>query len=277
MKTKFVMLLAIVLSVAGCAGDRKLTEVVGVNQYASAEKHRGKVLIIAANPTVSTVTQWPVGAWAAELTHPYYEFEKAGYIVDIASPDGGEVTFDAYSLPSHESGYSAHDYLSRGFIDTPELMAKVKNTLKLSDVDADSYEAIFLVGGLSPMFTFRGNQELMDFVVTFYESDKPTVLVCHATSILLDTKLANGKLLVEGKAWTGFSDEEERAVEEAVGGIKFQPFWIEQEAGKLEGTNFRVKAPNTPYAIRDGYLITGQQQNSGADAAALAIEMLRGE
>ena len=29
-----------------------------------------KVLMVVANPTVSTTTGWQVGFWAAELTHP---------------------------------------------------------------------------------------------------------------------------------------------------------------------------------------------------------------
>lgn len=30
-----------------------------------------KVFMIAANPSVSEQTGWPIGCWAAELTHPY--------------------------------------------------------------------------------------------------------------------------------------------------------------------------------------------------------------
>jgi putative intracellular protease/amidase len=35
-----------------------------------------------------------------------------------------------------------------------------------------------------------------------------------------------------------------------------------------------VKPAFTPFAIEDGNLITGQQQNSGAEAARLVIKML---
>jgi putative intracellular protease/amidase len=43
---------------------------------------------------------------------------------------------------------------------------------------------------------------------------------------------------------------------------------------KIEGTNFIVNGMFKPFAIRYGNLITGQQQNSGAAAAALVIEAL---
>lgn len=45
-----------------------------------------KILLVAANPSMSTVTQWPVGFWWAELTHPYWAFTEAGYDVEIRSP-----------------------------------------------------------------------------------------------------------------------------------------------------------------------------------------------
>ena len=47
---------------------------------------------------------------------------------------------------------------------------------------------------------------------------------------------------------------------------------ILQEARKLAGTNFVVNSRFKPFAIRDGLLITGQQQYSGGAAAKLVIE-----
>jgi putative intracellular protease/amidase len=78
---------------------------------------------------------------------------------------------------------------------------------------------------------------------------------------------------VEGKAWTGFANSEEQYVDEYVG-QKVQPFWIEEDAKKLANTNFIVNSRFKPHAVRDGNLITGQQQYSGAAAAALMIEAL---
>jgi len=78
-----------------------------------------KVLMLASNPATSEQTGWPIGFWWAELTHPYWEFTEAGYEVTIASPDGGALAGDSFSDPSDESGYSAHDLISRGFIASP--------------------------------------------------------------------------------------------------------------------------------------------------------------
>lgn len=78
-----------------------------------------RILLVAANAAVSPVTQWPVGFWWAELTHPFWEFTEAGYSVDIRSPDGGALQADAYSDPEDASGYSAQDILSLGFKKSP--------------------------------------------------------------------------------------------------------------------------------------------------------------
>lgn len=247
--------------------------VTGTSMAQHGGASKGKILMIAGNPSVSTTTGWPIGMWAAELTHPYWEFKHAGYDIDIVSPNGGKLEFDGYSDPEDASGYSADDLLSLGWKYSKKHMELLANTPKLSSVKASDYKAIFLVGGQSPMFTFRNNKELADFVANFHATGKPTALVCHSTCVLLDAKDKNGKYLVEGKTWTGFANAEEQFADNFVG-KRIQPFWIEDEAKKMKNTTFVVKPAFTPYAIASGNLITGQQQNSGTEAAKLVIAQL---
>jgi putative intracellular protease/amidase len=149
----------------------------------------------------------------------------------------------------------------------------LENTRKLTEVNPNDYVAIFLVGGQGPMYTFRGNKDLEKLFVSFYEAGKPSAAVCHSTTLLLEAKKSNGELLVAGKTWTGFADAEEEFADQAVG-MKIQPYRIESEARKISGTNFKVASPFSSYAITDGNLITGQQQNSGATAAEMVVEQL---
>ncbi len=235
--------------------------------------HNGKVLMIASNPSVSKQTGWPIGVWYAELAHPFWVFSEAGYTVDIASPEGGEITFDGYSDPEDASQYAAFDYISLGFKKDPAKMALTKNTLKLANVNPDDYKAIFVCGGQGPMYTFIENAELHQFFTNFYLTGKPTAAICHGTCVLLKTKLPNGKYLVEGKRWTGFASTEEQYADSYVG-MKIQPFRIEDEARKMPNSRFEVGAPFSAYAVQDGNLITGQQQNSGQAAAELIVAAL---
>lgn len=234
---------------------------------------RKKVLLVAANPSVSKQTGWPIGFWAAELTHPYFEFTEKGYEVEIVSPDGGKLELDGFSDPRHESGYSAHDLISLGFLSSPNHSKLLENTKSISQVKIEDYDALFLAGGQSPMYTFIDNTKLHKFVSDFYEAGKVVAIVCHATCVLLKAKTKEGKLLVDGKTWTGFANSEEQFADNFVG-MKIQPFWIEDEAKKIPNTNFIVNGMFKPFAVRDGRLITGQQQYSGAAAAKLVVEAL---
>lgn len=235
--------------------------------------NNGKILMIASNPSVSKTTGWPIGVWYAELTHPYWAFSEAGYTVDIASLEGGEIKFDGFSDPEDESKYAAFDYISLGFKKDANKMAMVKNTLKLSRVNPDDYKAIFVCGGQGPMYTMYKNAELLKFFSDFYQTGKPAAAICHGTCILLDAKLPGGKYIVQGKRWTGFANSEENYADAYVG-MKIQPFRIEDEARKMPGSRFEVAHMFEAHAVRDGNLITGQQQNSGAKAAELVLQAL---
>ena len=232
-----------------------------------------KILLIAGNPGTSPTTGWPVGFWWAELTHPYWAFTEAGYQVDIVSPQGGALQADGYSDPEDASGYSAHDLLSLGFKKSPAHAALLQNTRPIAEVEPTGYDAVFVVGGQSPMVTMIDDRALHAYVARAYEAGKILAVVCHAACILLKTRLSNGDLLVKGKTWTGFANAEEAFADGFVG-RKIQPFWIEDEAKALPETNFVVNGMFKPFALRDCNLITGQQQNSGAAAARLVIEAL---
>jgi putative intracellular protease/amidase len=232
-----------------------------------------RIALVASNPAVSERTGWPIGFWWAELSHPYLEFRDRGYEVDVVSPDGGALRGDSWSDPRDDSGYSAEDLISLGFLNSPAHAKLVDESKPLADVRVDDYDGVLLVGGQGPMYTFFGDERVHALVASFYEAGKVTAVICHATCVLLRTRLAGGRLLVDDRTWTGFANSEERFVDDFVG-KRVQPFWIEDEARKLESTNFIVNGRFKPHAVRDGNLITGQQQYSGRAAARLMIEAL---
>ncbi|MFN4027176.1 MAG: type 1 glutamine amidotransferase domain-containing protein [Flavobacterium sp.] len=234
---------------------------------------KGKILMVASSPSVSPQTGWPIGFWAAELTHPLRVFQEAGYDITLVSTEGGALMMDSYSNPTDASGYAAHDVITLGYLQQESFHQMLANTEKITAVNTEDFDALFLVGGQGPMYTFRGNKALEELLVSFYESGKPTAAVCHSTTLLLEAKKSNGDLLVKGKTWTGFADAEEDFADQAVD-MKIQPYRIETEARKLTDTHFKVAAPFSAYAIQDGNLITGQQQNSGEAAALLVVKLL---
>lgn len=281
-KSIFTMSLIVLTTIGMSAQTKKSSNklnsrkmVTEVNNYVHfhGAPIKGKILMVASSPSVSKQTQWPIGFWAAELTHPLRVFQEAGYEVELVSTEGGKLEMDGYSNPTDASGYSAYDVISLGYMQQKSFNDMLANTKKLTEVDAKNYDAIFLVGGQGPMYTFKGNKDLEKLFVAFYEAGKPSSAVCHSTTLLLEAKKSNGELLVKGKTWTGFADAEEEFADKAVG-MKIQPYRIETEAKKIAGTTFKVAAPFSSYAIADGNLITGQQQNSGAAAAELVVKAL---
>lgn len=156
---------------------------------------------------------------------------------------------------------------------SPDHRKLIDDSKLLRDLKFEDFDAVLFVGGQGPMYTFWGDSRVHELAAKFYEAGRITAVICHARCILLKTKRSDGKLLVEGKTWTGFADSEEQYADAFVG-RKIQPFWIEEEARELPNTNFIVNSRFKPHAVRDGNLITGQQQYSGADAARLVIQAL---
>jgi putative intracellular protease/amidase len=231
-----------------------------------------RVLMVVASPAVSTTLGIPVGFWASELTHAWYEFREAGYEVTIASPAGGRVELDAYSDPRDASGYSAHDVISMGFLHTPALVAMLDTTRPLAGCREADFDALVVAGGQSPMFTFVDLPPLQSLIVAFHDAGKPTAALCHGTAALLRARRADGTALIAGRTMTGFANIEEDEADRIVG-TRVMPFRIEDEARAL-GANFVVGGLWKPFAVRDGQLITGQQQYSGRATAALVVEAL---
>jgi putative intracellular protease/amidase len=231
-----------------------------------------RIAIVVANPGVSKTTGWPIGFWWSELTHPFYEFSEVGYSVEIFSPKGGKVDGDALSDPRDPSGYSAHDLITMGFVNTPSLMAMLDRTRPASEIGLENFDAIMITGGQSPMYTMVDDPVLNTLIRTFYEAGKITALLCHGVAALLSVKLSNGEFLIKGKTITGFANVEEDYADAYVG-KRLQPFRIEDEAKKI-GANFIQGGMFKEFAVRDGNLVTGQQNFSGAVTARAIIEAL---
>jgi putative intracellular protease/amidase len=229
-------------------------------------------LIVVANPSTSTTLGWPVGFWGAELTHPYYELTERGIEVTIGSPDGGKVEMDSLSDPRDPSKWSAEDLITMGFVNTPELAELLEDTPRLADLDLTQFDAIMVAGGQSPMFTFRDNADLKQAIRRFYEDEKPTAVYCHGTAALVDLKLSDGTYLVDGKTVTGFANVEEQFSDGFVG-QQVMP-WRVEDALREHGANYINGGLFKAFAVRDGRLITGQQQYSGRKVAQMVIEAL---
>ena len=241
-----------------------------------------RVAIVIANPAVSTTTGWPVGFWWSELTHPWFAFTERGYAVEIFSPEGGRCEADALSDPRDPSGYSETDLISLGFLSSPKLAALVDTTRPAAEIDVGSFDAIVVAGGQAPMFSYESATDLQRTFVAFHEAGKVAAALCHGTAILRYARRADGALLAAGKTVTGFANAEEDFADKATWemgalerGKHLMPWRIEDELRAI-GANYVQAGLWRGFAVRDGNLITGQQNFSGAETARLVCEALGG-
>jgi putative intracellular protease/amidase len=239
-----------------------------------------RVALVLSNAATSTTTGWPVGFWWAELTHPYFQFTEAGYEIEIFSPLGGRCEADAISDPDDQSQWQSEDVISRGYKHDPAFMKLLDDTRPVDDMDVEWFDAIVVAGGQGPMFTFEAAGNLQQAFVEFYESGKLAAALCHGTALLRYTRLADGDPLVKGRTVTGFANVEEDFADQSARdmgilgeGQHVVPWRIEDQLKAL-GANYVQAGLWRGFAVRDGNLVTGQQNFSGGETAQLIIETL---
>ncbi|WP_372739093.1 type 1 glutamine amidotransferase domain-containing protein [Neptunomonas sp.] len=205
------------------------------------------------------------GFWIEEFAAPYYTLADAGVNITLASPAGGQPPIDPKSeLEDFQT------QATRRFDKDSELQQKLASTSKLAELSADNFDAIFYPGGHGPMWDLTNNTASIKLIETFYQQGKPVSAVCHAPSVLLNTKNAQGEALFKGKKVTGFSNTEEAAV----GLTEIVPFLLEDELESRGGQY--SKGPDwSPYIVQDGLLITGQNPASSAAVAEALLAQLK--
>jgi putative intracellular protease/amidase len=225
-----------------------------------------KILVIVTNVDEYEKVGIRTGLWLGELTHFWDVVEQDGYTMDIASPAGGKVPIDPESL-SHEVlaelGTGKH-YTDREYMDLLE------DTRRISDVNLDDYDAIYLTGGHGVMFDFPQSRELEDLMARFYETGRVVSTVCHGATGLLNVTLSNGEPLIRGKRVTGFSWPEEELADRA----EAVPYSLQDELKKLGADYTTAKRPFDTYVVEDGRLITGQNPGSARAVAEAVVRQL---
>jgi putative intracellular protease/amidase len=184
------------------------------------------------------------------------------------------------SNPRDPSGNSASDLISMGFVNTPSLMALVAETRRMSEIEVDAFSAIVVAGGQAPMFSYETDEELQRKFVAFYEAGKFACALCHGVALLGYARSGNGEYLATGKTVTGFANVEEDYADNAVWTLgmlsrdKHVMPWRVEDRLKEIGANYIQAGLWRGLAVRDGNLITGQQNFSGTETAEAILHAL---
>lgn len=223
-----------------------------------------KILMLLTSHDQLGNTEQKTGFWLEEFASPYYVFKDAKAEITLASPAGGQPPLDP---KSDEPDFQTD--ATRRFKDDVAAQTALANTLKLSDVSAKKYDAVFYPGGHGPLWDLADNRDSIALIETMYAAGKPVAAVCHAPAVLKQAKNQDGSPLVKGKSVTGFSNSEEEAVQLA----KVVPFLLENEL-KAKGAIYSKGEDWQPYATTDGNLITGQNPASSELVAQAVLEQI---
>ena len=206
--------------------------------------------------TLGDGTEHPTGFWAEELLVPHRLLTEAGHDVVFATPGGVAPVADAGSLGDGDAEAIAE-------------IAGLAVPLVLADVDAADYDAVYYPGGHGPMQDLATDAASAALIAATVEAGRPLAAVCHGLAALLPARSAAGEPVIAGRRITGFSDEEER-----IGGLADRaPFLLESSLRDL-GADVEVAAPWSDHTVIDGMLITGQNPQSSASAAAALLAVL---
>ncbi|WP_107668516.1 type 1 glutamine amidotransferase domain-containing protein [Cyanothece sp. BG0011] len=224
-----------------------------------------QILLVLTSHKQLGDTDQKTGIWLEEAVNPYYRFLEAGFEVTLASPNGGEVPIDDKSILDE-----AQTEDTRHFLKDETAQNRFNNTVPLTQITADDYDAIFIPGGHGPMWDLCENEKLANLVEAFDRADKVIAAVCHGPAGLLSAKKADGTPFVAGKELTNFSNSEE----ETVGLHELVPFLLESRLKEL-GANYTNVDDFQAKVVQDGNLITGQNPASSSGVAEAVIASMK--
>src|ERR1700678_3516148 len=179
-----------------------------------------KILMVLTSHDQLGNTGLKTGFWLEEGAAPYFVFSDAGVQLTLASPKGGQPPIDPKSDDPQNQTPAQLRFKKDG-----QAQKDFANTVRLADVKAEDFDTVFYPGGHGPMWDLAEDPNSIQLLESFVAAGKVFAAVCHSTGALRHVHTPDGKMFVEGKTVTGFTNGEE----EAVGLTKVVPFLVEDE------------------------------------------------
>ncbi len=260
---KLAILALGMMSFAACSSDNN--KQAESSEETTVKTEKLKVLFVLTSHDELGDTGEKTGFWVEEFAAPYYHLLDENVEIKIATPKGGQAPID----PRSQAEASQTEATKR-FNNDKEAQKRIANTVKLSTIKAEDFDAVFYPGGHGPLWDLAEDKTSIALIESFNAQDKPMAFVCHAPAALKEVKGKDGEPLVKGKKVTGFTNSEEEAVQLT----EVVPFLLEDMLAE-KGGKFS-KADNwSVHVVEDGNLITGQNPASSKKAAELLLKKLQ--
>ncbi|WP_336335707.1 type 1 glutamine amidotransferase domain-containing protein [Pseudomonas putida] len=224
-----------------------------------------RILHVVTNVAHYRDPSQPTGLWLGELTHAWHVFADRGYEQHLVSPLGGASPLEPRSLK-----WPMLDNTAKSWLNDAAAMARLANTSRPEDVRSSDFDAIYFTGGHAVMWDFPDDTGLQRLTREIYENGGIVSSVCHGFCGLLNTRLSDGSLLVEGRRLTGYA-----WIEEVLAGVASKvPYNAEQEMKRRGARYEKALLPFTSKVVVDGRLVTGQNPQSAKATAEQVAALL---
>ncbi|MGB0988901.1 MAG: type 1 glutamine amidotransferase domain-containing protein [Pseudoalteromonas spongiae] len=220
-----------------------------------------KVLIPVTNHATLGETDQANGTYAPELTHVVHVLNDNGIAFDIVSINGGKAPLYGTDIEG--------DDVNNQVLGDASFQTQINNTVPVSQVNIDNYDAIFYPGGFGLLSDLASNEEVASMAAKHYEAGGIIAAVCHGPAALLPITLSNGEPLIASKQVTGFTREEEIDF----GTINDIPFLLE-EALTRKAAQYSKVQPWGEFVIEDERVITGQNPTSAHAVGEFLAKLL---
>ena len=220
-----------------------------------------KVLIPVTNHATLGETDQANGTYAPELTHVVHVLNDNGIAFDIVSINGGKAPLYGTDIEG--------DDVNNQVLGDASFQTQINNTVPVSQVNIDNYDAIFYPGGFGLLSDLASNEEVASMAAKHYEAGGIIAAVCHGPAALLPITLSNGEPLIASKQVTAFTREEEVDF----GTINDIPFLLE-EALTRKAEQYSKVQPWGEFVIEDERVITGQNPTSAHAVGEFLAKLL---
>ena len=113
------------------------------------------------------------GVEQVELTQPWEAVKDAGGIPELISMEDGEI--------------QGFNHLDKGNTFPVDRTA--------SQVDVGDYDGLVLPGGVANPDRLRTDDDVVDFIRSFFEAGKPVAVICHGPWTLVEADVVKGRTL----------------------------------------------------------------------------------
>ncbi|MFP4457935.1 MAG: DJ-1/PfpI family protein [Clostridia bacterium] len=149
---------------------------------------------------------------------------------------------------------------------------KLNNSIIIDNVNVDNYDLIYMAGGWGAAYDLGQSKALGEKISEAYMKDKIIGSVCHGALGFLRAINEEGNSLIRDKHMTAVTDKQIKEL-----GMTKTPLHPETELRKA-GVDFESETAFLDtlanHVVRDGNIVTGQNQNSGAMVANLMMKLI---